>query len=120
MKGYVFIAIVVGLALFWYWFRCFQDLMNRRDDEFVGRHDKILWVGLMVVLGVVGAVLYQLRERVGGEEEREAKRAAERARASAKPPETSRWVECPECKQSIPAAAEKCPCCGFRYFPEES
>lgn len=120
--GSIFIIVAVGFALFWFWFTCLQNLMNRRDDEFPGRYDKILWVVLLLSLNVVGAVLYMIRDRVGKEAEREAKRAAERARAQSRatPPETARWVECPQCKNSIPAASEKCPCCGYQYFPEET
>lgn len=115
--GFVFIIIVVGFLAFWFWLACIRDLMDRRDDEFPGKNDKVAWAIILVFTTLLGAVLYSCRKRVGKEAEDKAARLAAMLAMPADMPET---VECPNCKRPILATAEKCMYCDWRYFKEES
>ena len=54
------ILILVGLFLLLFWLWQLLDLMNRGDDEFPGRFDKLIW-GMILLFGwVVGAVAFCL------------------------------------------------------------
>lgn len=49
-------AVVVSLVLGW--LHEFVFLMGLRDQAFPGRHDKLIWIGLFVLMPPVGAVAF--------------------------------------------------------------
>ena len=50
--------ILVAVAFVIFWASQLYDLMCRKDDEFPGRNDKVLWVLILILLPVIGVVLY--------------------------------------------------------------
>lgn len=52
------IFCLVVLAIVSFWILQIVDLMSMRDDAFPGRHDKLIWVGIVVLLPLAGAVAY--------------------------------------------------------------
>jgi MFS family permease len=56
--GWVIAAIVVGLALVIFWAVQLADLMSRRDEEFGGRNDKVLWFVVVFFGSFIGAIVY--------------------------------------------------------------
>lgn len=104
-------GIVAVLLLFW--LSCLADLMNRPDDEFPGRNDKLAWVLILIFLNIPGVFLYLLRKRVDTATV-EPKAPLEVMRGSQ--PEIPETVPCPECRKPMPGKADKCPSCGWSYF----
>jgi hypothetical protein len=60
MDEFIFVAIGVGVGLLIFWAVHLLDLMRRRDDEFPGRHDKALWVFILVLCPVIGVIVYSI------------------------------------------------------------
>lgn len=58
----LFFLLVLGIvaAFAWSWFREFTGLMAMGDECFPGRHDKLIWVGLMVFLPPVGLAAFRM------------------------------------------------------------
>lgn len=71
------LLLAVGLAMFaWAWVREFVHLMGVADDSFPGRHDKVLWVVLMVLLPPIGVAAFSIFRRVYWAAEKPEGRAA--------------------------------------------
>lgn len=51
-------TVLLLICLIYFWFTQFLDLMGRRDDEFKGKHDKILWFLTIFFGNFVGAFCY--------------------------------------------------------------
>jgi type VI protein secretion system component VasK len=62
------LAIIFGLV----WIVEFAQLMELRDEDFPGRHDKALWVAAFVFGNVLGAAAFYLWKRDRAFEAREA------------------------------------------------
>ncbi len=56
-------AVAAILAFLVLWVREFLGLMTLTDDAFPGRHDKLIWVALMVLLPPVGLASFSLFRR---------------------------------------------------------
>ena len=57
--GALIVLVSMALALFAaVWFRHFGFLMAQADDAFPGRHDKLVWVALMVALPPLGLIAF--------------------------------------------------------------
>jgi hypothetical protein len=56
------IAFIFGVVFTIFWAAQLLDLMRQKDDAFPGRWDKLLWVGIIVFVPIVGAVLYSIRK----------------------------------------------------------
>jgi hypothetical protein len=58
-------AVMVGLiaAFLVFWISEFVALMRLRDEAFPGRHDKLVWSVLMIVLPPVGAIAFGIYRR---------------------------------------------------------
>jgi hypothetical protein len=54
----VMVALIAAVLVFW--IGEFVTLMRRPDADFPGRHDKLVWSILMIVLPPVGAVAYRI------------------------------------------------------------
>ena len=57
MTSSISICLVL-LAIVCFWIVQIVDLMSMRDDAFPGRHDKLIWVGIVVLLPLAGALAY--------------------------------------------------------------
>jgi hypothetical protein len=68
------VAVLFILALIFalVWIVEFAQLMELRDEDFPGRHDKALWVAAFVFGNVLGAVAFFLWKRDRAFESREA------------------------------------------------
>lgn len=56
-EGYLLIAVASMIVLAWFvrnWREEFVFLMGLRDDEFPGRHDKLTWSVMLLLLAPVG------------------------------------------------------------------
>lgn len=60
MAGLVVIIVFVGIAMLVFWLYQIVSLMDMPDDAFPGRHDKIIWVALLVLLPVLGAIAFAM------------------------------------------------------------
>lgn len=49
---------LVGLLLVIFWFVQLVDLLRRRDVEFPSPTDRIIWVLVIILLPVLGAILF--------------------------------------------------------------
>jgi hypothetical protein len=58
--GYILTIIVISLLLFVFWLFQLTDLMGRKDEEFVGRYDKVLWFMVVFFGNFVGAAIYMV------------------------------------------------------------
>src|SRR3989338_367809 len=65
LGGLVFIGImlVVGLAVFVFWLMMLIDVIRR---EFPNQNDKILWLVLIIIFGILGAIIYYFAGRSKG------------------------------------------------------
>lgn len=59
----VLAAITIPMILAWLWIREIVQLMGLSDDAFPGRHDKALWLALMVVLPPIGVPAFCIFRR---------------------------------------------------------
>ncbi len=53
-------GIVIGIALLIFWIVELFDLMGKRDDEFPGRYDKVLWFIVIFFGFALGALIFVL------------------------------------------------------------
>lgn len=53
-----FVMVLIGMVLFVGWLWQLIVLMNMKDDEFPGKHDKTLWFVAVFVGSVVGALAF--------------------------------------------------------------
>jgi hypothetical protein len=51
-----FLLVMMGLIAFW--IKQFNDLMSIPDERFPGRHDKVIWAVVLIVMNVVGALTF--------------------------------------------------------------
>ena len=49
---------IIAVCLLTFWAIQLSDFMRRCDDEFVGKHDKVLWFVVVFVGMFIGAVVY--------------------------------------------------------------
>jgi hypothetical protein len=62
MEGWLLLsatAVVVLLAFAAMWVHEFRALMLRRDDEFPGRHDKLVWAVALLLIAPAGVWLFR-------------------------------------------------------------
>ena len=101
----VAVIAIVGLSII-IWMSALADLMRRRDAEFPGKYDKLGWVFILLLTGLVGAILYFCRPRQVSDVVVDAQ------------PESgseSEPIRCLECGQPIPSDSSKCSSCGWSY-----
>ena len=105
--------IVAGIAigaltiLLIIWISALADLMRRRDAEFPGKNDKLAWVFILLLTGIVGAIVYFFcRPRQGSDVVVD---------AQPKSGSESEPIRCLECGQPIPPGSSKCGSCGWSY-----
>ena len=53
-------ALALGGFFVWTWLREFTGLMAMGDESFPGRHDKLIWVVLMVLIPPVGLAAFRM------------------------------------------------------------
>jgi len=58
MFGLYGMLVIAAVWWFWIWGTQLLDLMERRDAEFPGRMDKVLWVVILLVVPVIGVIVY--------------------------------------------------------------
>ena len=101
----VAVIAIVGLSII-IWMSALADLMRRRDAEFPGKYDKLGWVFILLLTGLLGAILYFCRPRQVSDVVVDAQ------------PESgseSEPIRCLECGQPIPPDSSKCSSCGWSY-----
>jgi hypothetical protein len=49
---------LIALGALVFCLRQFLDLMSRRDDQFPGRYDKLIWAAAIILTNVLGAFAY--------------------------------------------------------------
>ena len=54
----VVIFVVLGLLLVAFWLTQLMDLMRRRDEDFAGRFDKLIWGLVLVFAWIPGAIAF--------------------------------------------------------------
>jgi hypothetical protein len=56
-------VVIGGLALWLlgFWFAQVLDLLNRSDNDFPERNDRVVWLMVVLLVPVVGAILYASR-----------------------------------------------------------
>lgn len=52
------IGLIAGLLLLFFWLSQWFKLMALSDDAFPGRHDKLIWAGLLLLGSVFGALVF--------------------------------------------------------------
>ena len=60
MAGLVIIIVFVGIAMLVFWLYQVVSLMDMPDEAFPGRYDKIIWVVLLVLVPVLGAIAFAM------------------------------------------------------------
>jgi hypothetical protein len=61
-EGRLALMLLVLWALFWFaraWQKEFVFLMGLRDDQFPGRHDKLIWVVLLLAMAPIGVWFFR-------------------------------------------------------------
>ncbi len=58
-----FFGILISIAIMAFWIPQLVDLMGRRDDDFPGRFDKLVWVAIIVFIPLVGAIAYSISRK---------------------------------------------------------
>ena len=58
---FLFAALFIGLLVFWIW--SLVDVLKR---DFKGENDKLVWVLVIVLAGVIGAIIYYFVGRAQG------------------------------------------------------
>jgi|GEM_PF-6714483 len=87
------VLIALGIALVVFWIVQLVTLMEMKDAQFPGRHDKVLWFVLMLICSVLGAcVFWAWRQQRAAEEEVD-KLANDLGRMIPKPPEPEQDAE---------------------------
>lgn len=81
--AFLIIWLVVGIAAFVFWLVMLIDAIRR---EFSNPNDKVLWIVLMVIFGILGAIIYYFAGRPKGTLPQGPKPAA----ASSPPPPTEK------------------------------
>jgi hypothetical protein len=56
--GLFIIIVASALMLVLAWFRELMTLMSLSDDVFPGRHDKVIWAFLLIVMPPLGAIAF--------------------------------------------------------------
>ena len=105
--------IVAGIAigalpiLLIIWISALADLMRRRDAEFPGKNDKLAWVFILLLTGLVGAIVYFCCRP----------RQVSDVVIDAQPTSGSESepISCLDCGQPIPPGSSKCGSCGWSY-----
>lgn len=59
MTEYFLLAIAI-IAIIYFWASQFLDLMEKEDDDFPGKHDKILWFTTLILGSAFGALLFYI------------------------------------------------------------
>jgi hypothetical protein len=77
----VFLVLLLGLVLVAFWVRQFVNLMSARDEDFPGRHDKVIWAAALLLTNLVGAAAFAVwaRERTAAARLHERLRRVDRA-----------------------------------------
>ena len=52
--------ILIAVTLLTFWLSQMVALMNMKDDAFPGKHDKILWVAVVLIGSFLGALAFLL------------------------------------------------------------
>jgi hypothetical protein len=110
MGAYFISFVVIGILLAIFWITQLLDLMSRKDDDFTGRYDKILWVAILLIGTVCGAVAYYIVRFI-----KEPKPFFDIKDSLKESPEP-----CIKCGKIIPAYSTKCPSCGWSYQEQEN
>jgi len=55
------IIAILALWLIAFWFAQVLDIVNRSDDDFPERNDRVVWLLIVLLVPVVGAILYASR-----------------------------------------------------------
>ena len=66
MNGLILLALIglmIAVAITVFWIEQLVDLMGRRDEEFPGRFDKLIWVAIIVFIPLVGAIAYSISRK---------------------------------------------------------
>jgi uncharacterized membrane protein len=60
----MFQLITCSLALFLlgFWFAQVLDIVNRSDNDFPERNDRVVWLLVVLLIPIVGAILYASRK----------------------------------------------------------
>lgn len=54
------LLLLIATGFFIFWLSQIVALMNMKDSEFPGKHDKILWLGAILIASVAGALAFLL------------------------------------------------------------
>ena len=57
--GLVWFTLIVGGFIFWVFMLI--DLINRPETDFSGKNDKIAWVLVLALTGILGAAIYYFK-----------------------------------------------------------
>ena len=60
----VLLSLAAAVAFLTLWIRELITLMGLGDDAFPGRHDKVLWLALLVLLPPIGLLTFSIFRRV--------------------------------------------------------
>ena len=103
MAQVLFVFILILIELFW--LIQMIDLMRASDGAFVGKHDKILWVAVLLLANFLGAFAYFI-----------AKPRPETVPTISTEKFDENYPErCLKCGEEIPPHAKKCLSCGWSY-----
>ena len=60
------LLLLIAFGLMAFWIQQFNDLMSCPDENFPGKHDKILWVAILRALSLFGALTFWFFKRSRG------------------------------------------------------
>jgi hypothetical protein len=100
---FIFIVIIIVAEIFW--IRQLVNLMTRSDNSFPGRYDKPVWVAILVICNLIGAIAYFIAKP----------REDKPLFVDVKPPVKDSPEPCLKCGKIIPPNTTICPSCGWSY-----